>query len=63
VLALNAPLPSVFTWGVPVLAVVILAAGFRAGRKRGSRAPFRAVLVVAAVAVVLLVASGPALLQ
>jgi hypothetical protein len=45
-----------------VLAAVILAAGFRAGRKSGSRAPFRAVLVVAAVAVVLLVASGPALL-
>jgi 4-hydroxybenzoate polyprenyltransferase len=63
VLALNAPLPAVVTWGVPVLAVVILAAGFRAGRTPGSRAPFRAVLVVAAVAVVLLVASGPALLR
>jgi heme o synthase len=63
VLALNAPLPAVVTWGVPVLAVVILAAGFRAGRAPGSRAPFRAVLVVAAVAVVLLVASGPALLR
>ena len=62
VLAFNAPVPGEFAWGVPVLAAVILAAGFRAGRKSGSRAPFRAVLVVAAVAVVLLVASGPALL-
>jgi 4-hydroxybenzoate polyprenyltransferase len=61
-LALNAPLPAVFSWGVPVLAVMILTAGFRAGRRPGSRAPFRAVLVVAAVAVVMLVASGPALL-
>jgi 4-hydroxybenzoate polyprenyltransferase len=62
VLAFNAPVPGAFAWGVPVLAAVILAAGFRAGRTPGSRAPFRAVLVVAAVAVVLLVASGPALL-
>jgi 4-hydroxybenzoate polyprenyltransferase len=62
VLAFNAPVPGEFAWGVPVLAAVILAAGFRASRKPGSRAPFRAVLVVAAVAVVLLVASGPALL-
>src|SRR4051812_15178365 len=36
VLALNAPVPGAFAWGVPVLAAVLLAAGFRAGRKPGS---------------------------
>jgi 4-hydroxybenzoate polyprenyltransferase len=61
VLALGAPVPPVLAWAVPVLAAALLAAGFRAGRRPGSRAPFRAVLAVAAVAVALLVATGPAL--
>ncbi|MEN3301959.1 UbiA family prenyltransferase [Pseudonocardia sp.] len=61
VLALAAPVPAVVAVAVPVLAAAVLAAGFRAGRRPGSRAPFRAVLVVAGVAVVLLVAVGPAL--
>ena len=42
-------------------AALVLAVGFRAGRRPGSRAPFRAVLVVAGLAVVLLLAAGPAL--
>ena len=54
VLALAAPLSPVLAWTVPVLATLVLAAGFRAGRRPGSRAPFRAVLVVAALAVLLL---------
>lgn len=40
---------------------VVLVTGFRAGRRRNSRAPFRAVLLVAALAVALLVAAGAAL--
>jgi 4-hydroxybenzoate polyprenyltransferase len=61
VLALAAPVPAVVAVAVPAVAAAVLAAGFRAGRRPGSRAPFRAVLVVAGVAVVLLVAVGPAL--
>jgi protoheme IX farnesyltransferase len=61
VLALAAPVPAVVAVAVPGVAAAVLAAGFRAGRRPGSRAPFRAVLVVAGVAVVLLVAVGPAL--
>ena len=60
VLAVGAPVPPVLAAAVPVVAVVVLAAGFRAGRRPGSRAPFRAVLVVAGVAAVLLVVAGPA---
>ncbi|GAA3236900.1 hypothetical protein GCM10017691_35560 [Pseudonocardia petroleophila] len=45
----------------PVVAGAVLVAGFRVGRRPGSRAPFRAVLVVALIDVVLLVAAGPAL--
>ncbi|HVL85408.1 MAG TPA: UbiA family prenyltransferase [Pseudonocardia sp.] len=61
VLAVGAPVPAAAAVAVPVLAAAVLAAGFRAGRRRGSRAPFRAVLVVAGIAVALLVAAGPAL--
>ncbi len=61
VLGLAAPVPAVVGIGVPVLALAVLGVGFRAGRTPGSRAPFRAVLVVALIAVVLLVAVGPAL--
>lgn len=60
VLALRAPVPAPLAAAVPVLAVVVLAAGFRAGRHPGSRAPFRAVMAVAGIAVALLVLAGPA---
>ena len=63
VLALGAPVPPWLAWSLPAVAVVILAAGLRAGRVPGSRAPFRAVLVVAAIAVGLLVAAGPAIVS
>jgi 4-hydroxybenzoate polyprenyltransferase len=62
VLAFGAPVAPWLAWSVPVVAALVLAVGFRAGRSRGSRAPFRAVLVVAAIAVALLVAAGPAIL-
>jgi 4-hydroxybenzoate polyprenyltransferase len=58
VLAVAAPLPSVLAWTVPALAALVLAAGFRAGRRPGSRAPFRAVLAVAALAVLLLLVAA-----
>jgi 4-hydroxybenzoate polyprenyltransferase len=58
VLAVAAPLPPVLAWSVPLLAVLVLAVGFRAGRRPGSRAPFRAVLVTAALAVLLLLAAA-----
>ena len=61
VLALAVPMPAALTWAVPVLATLLLAAGFRAGRTAGSRAPFRAVMGVALLAVLLLLASGTAL--
>jgi 4-hydroxybenzoate polyprenyltransferase len=63
VLALGAPVPPWLAWSLPAVAVVILAAGLWAGRVPGSRAPFRAVLVVAAIAVGLLVAAGPAIVS
>lgn len=62
VLALGAPVPAGLAVGVPVVAAVVLGIGLRAGRTPGSRAPFRAVLVVAAVAAALLVAAGPAII-
>lgn len=61
VLAIAAPMPAALTWAVPVLATLLLVAGFRAGRTPGSRAPFRAVMGVALLAVLLLLASGAAL--
>jgi 4-hydroxybenzoate polyprenyltransferase len=63
VLALGAPVPHWLAWSMPAVAAVILAAGLWAGRVPGSRAPFRAVLVVAAIAVGLLVAAGPAIVS
>ena len=58
VLAVAAPVPVVLAVAVPVLAALLLAAGFRLGRRPGSRAPFRAVLAAAALAVLLLLVSG-----
>jgi heme o synthase len=63
VLALAAPVPAPLAGVVAGAAVVVLALGFRAGRRPGSRAPFRAVLVVAGLAVVLLLAAGAALVR
>jgi len=63
VLALGAPVPHWVAWSLPVVAVVVLAVGLWAGRTPGSRAPFRAVLAVAAIAVGLLVAAGPAIVS
>lgn len=62
VLAAGVPVFPALAAAAPVLAAGVLAAGFVAGRRAGSRAPFRAVLVVALVDVVLLLAAGPALL-
>ncbi len=61
VLAVGMALPPLFAVAVPVVAAAVLGAGFAAGRRPGSRAPFRAVMVVAVLDVVLLVAAGPAL--
>lgn len=63
VLGLAAPVPVVPGWSVPVVAALVLAVGFRAGRRPGSRAPFRSVLVVAVLVVAALLASGPAILH
>lgn len=61
VLASGAPVPVPVLVVAPVLAAVVLVAGFVAGRRHRSRAPFRAVMVVALIDVALLVAAGPAL--
>ncbi len=68
VLAVSAPLPPVVAVAVPAASVLVLtaglgAAGLGAGRRPGSRAPFRAVLVAAALAVGLLLTAGPALVR
>lgn len=57
----SAAVPVPVLVAVPVLAFGVLSAGLLAGRRRGSRAPFRAVMVVALIDVALLVAAGPAL--
>lgn len=62
VLAFVVPVPGWLAVATPVVAVVILVSGLVAGRRRGSRAPFRSVLVVALLAVALLLTSGPAVL-
>jgi 4-hydroxybenzoate polyprenyltransferase len=53
--------PGLLVGAALVLAAVITATGLVLGRRRGSRAPFRAVLLVAAVDVALLLARGSAL--
>jgi 4-hydroxybenzoate polyprenyltransferase len=58
VVAVSARLPVAAAVAVPAAAAAVLAVGFAA---RG-RAPFRAVLVVAVLAVGMLLASGPALM-
>ncbi|ACU97055.1 UbiA family prenyltransferase [Saccharomonospora viridis] len=60
VLAAAAPVAVFVALCVPVLAAVVLTTGFLAGRRDGSRAPFRAVLVVAVVDVALLLTAGHA---
>jgi 4-hydroxybenzoate polyprenyltransferase len=61
VLALGPPGPAdAFGIGALVAAGVVGAAGLLAGRRSGSRAAFRAVLVVAAIDVVLLLVAGSA---
>ena len=60
VLALGAPVPRWAAVGVPVAGLVVLLVGFRLGTRPGSRAPFRAVLLVAVLAVALLLVAGPA---
>ena len=62
VLAVGPPgSPGPAGYAVPVVAVAALAAGLALGRRAGSRAMFRAVLVVAVVDVALLVLRGPTL--
>ncbi|MDP9239938.1 MAG: UbiA family prenyltransferase [Actinomycetota bacterium] len=53
--------PGVAGLAAPVVAVVVLTLGLVLGRRGGSRAAFRAVLVVAVIDVVLLLIRGPAL--
>lgn len=61
VLGSGAAVPVPVLAAAPVVAACVLLAGFLAGRRRGSRAPFRAVMVVALIDVALLVAAGPSL--
>lgn len=61
VLGSGAAVPVPVLAAAPVVAACVLLAGFLAGRRRGSRAPFRAVMVVALLDVALLVAAGPSL--
>ncbi len=61
VLAAGAPVPAAVAVGAPLLAGLVLVVGFLRGRRPGSRAPFQAVLVAAAVAVAMLLTAGPAL--
>jgi 4-hydroxybenzoate polyprenyltransferase len=61
VLAVGVPVAPALAAAAPVLAGSVLLTGFVAGRRAGSRAPFRAVMVVALIDVALLVAAGPGL--
>jgi 4-hydroxybenzoate polyprenyltransferase len=63
VLGSGAAVPAPLVVAAPVVALVVLGAGFALGRRPGSRAPFRAVVLVALVDVALLVAAGPALIS
>jgi 4-hydroxybenzoate polyprenyltransferase len=63
VLGSGAAVPVPLVVAAPVVAVAALGAGFALGRRPGSRAPFRAVMLVALVDVALLVAAGPALVS
>ena len=58
VVAVGRRFPRLLAVAVPAVAAVVLAAGFGRRRPR-SRAPFRAVLAVAGVAVAMLLAAGP----
>jgi heme o synthase len=55
--------PTPFAVAAPPVAVVALVAGEVLGRRPGSRAAFRAIMVVAGVDVLLLLAAGPALVR
>lgn len=61
VLGAGAPVPPLLAAAAPLLAAGVLVAGLAMGRRTGSRAPFRAVMLVALIDVALLVAAGPAL--
>lgn len=63
VLGSGAAVPVPLVVAAPVVAAGVLGAGFALGRRSGSRAPFRAVMLVALVDVALLVAAGPALVS
>jgi protoheme IX farnesyltransferase len=63
VLGSGAAVPAPLVVAAPVVALGVLGAGFALGRRPGSRAPFRAVVLVALVDVALLVAAGPALIS
>lgn len=61
VLGAGTPVPPLLVAAAPLLAAGVLVAGLAMGRRTGSRAPFRAVMLVALIDVALLVAAGPAL--
>ncbi len=62
-LAVGTPVPAPVAAALPLLAGLVLAVGFHRGRRPGSRAPFRSVLVVAGIAVALLLAGGTAVVR
>ena len=57
----GAAVPPPVALAVPALIAIVLVTGLVAGRRPGSRAPFRAVVLAALLVVALLVAAGPAL--
>jgi 4-hydroxybenzoate polyprenyltransferase len=59
----GAPVPAPLVVAAPLVAAAVLGVGFARGRRPGSRAPFRAVILVALVDVALLLAAGPALVS
>lgn len=60
-LALATGAPAPVAMAAPLVVGLVLLAGLLLGRRPGSRAPFRSVLVAAAVAVAVLLTTGPAL--